>query len=57
MKKLVIVIVCLFAFYRSAIAQEHLECFIIDDKEICLTHIEMLQLIEEFSIILQHVKK
>ena len=57
MKKLTLIIICLFIFSSSAIAQERLECFIIDDKEVCLTHAEILQLIEEFAVILQQTKK
>lgn len=56
MKKIIMIVACLCVFSSFAIAKERLECFIIDEKEICLTHEEMLTLTIEMLEVVKNAK-
>jgi len=56
MKKIIMVIAFICVCCSSVMAEQKLECFVIDGKEICLTHEEIIQLTIELLEVLKNEK-
>ena len=54
MKRIIMIIACLCVLSSSVIAEERLECFVINAQEICLTHEEIITLTIEMLKTLKH---